>query len=129
ADIADITSVFSGASLNADFNKLQVICTGLKSNEWKAINNFSVRLKGIQNEIGAVINTNRSKKIVEIELNRKYQELARKNEWQPWTFKEVIFSNFSELSQVKRLRKGFKDLQDGLAANANLEKVLFEKRP
>ncbi|MBO1911098.1 AAA family ATPase, partial [Microvirga sp. 3-52] len=35
----------------------------------------------------------------------------------------------SELSQVKRLRKGFKDLQDGLAANANLEKVLFEKRP
>jgi superfamily I DNA and/or RNA helicase len=129
ADVADITSLFSGASLNADFNKLQVICTGLKANEWKAINNFTVRLKGIQNEIGAVINTNRSKKIVEIELNRKYQELARKNEWQPWTFKEVIFSNFSELSQVKRLRRGFKDLQDGLAANANLEKVLFEERP
>ncbi|QUW22441.1 AAA family ATPase [Sporosarcina sp. Marseille-Q4063] len=129
ADVADITSVFSGASLNADFNRLQVICTGLKNNEWKAINNFTVRLKGIQNEIGSVVNTNRSKKIVEIELNRKYQELARKNEWQPWNFKEVIFSNFSELSQVKRLRKGFKDLQDGLAANANLEKVLFEERP
>ncbi len=55
--------------------------------------------------------------------------MARKNEWQPWNFKEVIFSNFSELSQVKRLRKGFKDLQDGLAANANLEKILFEERP
>ena len=40
-----------------------------------------------------------------------------------------MFSNFAELSQVRRLRKGFKDLQDGLAANPNLEKVLFEERP
>ena len=129
ADVADITSAFSGASFNADFSKLQVICTELKSNVWNKIANFTVKLKGIQSDIGTVINTNRSKKIVEIELNRKYQEMARKNEWQPWTFKEVIFSNFSELSQVKRLRKGFKDLQDGLAANANLEKILFEERP
>src|SRR5690606_29717791 len=43
--------------------------------------------------------------------------------------REISFSNFAELSQVRRLRKGFKDLQDGLAANANLEKVLFEERP
>ena len=129
ADVADITSAFSGASFNTDFSKLQVICTNLKSNVWNAITNFTVKVKGIPNDIGSVINTNRSKKIVEIELNRKYQEMARKNEWQPWTFKEVIFSNISELSQVKRLRKGFKDLQDGLAANANLEKILFEERP
>ncbi|WP_172369078.1 DEAD/DEAH box helicase [Sporosarcina jiandibaonis] len=129
ADVADITSVFSGASFNADFSKLQIRCAGLKNNTWNAIGNFTVKLKGTQNDIGTVINTNRSKKTVEIELNRKYQELARKNEWQPWSFKDVIFSNFSELSQVKRLRKGFKDLQDGLAANANLEKVLFEERP
>ena len=86
-------------------------------------------MKGLQNDIGNVVNTNRSKKIVEIELNRKYKEMARRNEWHPKSYKEVVFSNFAELSQVKRLRKGFKDLQDGLAANANLEKVLFEERP
>ena len=55
--------------------------------------------------------------------------MSRRNEWNPNTYKEVVFSNFAALSQVRRLRKGFKDLQDGLAANANLERVLFEERP
>ncbi len=48
ADVADITSSFSGASFNADFSKLQVICTGLKSNVWKSITNFTVNLKGFK---------------------------------------------------------------------------------
>ena len=54
--------------------------------------------------------------------------MARKNTLNPKT-KEVVFSNFATLSQIRRLRKGFEDLQNGLAANANLEKILFEDRP
>ncbi|MER2090198.1 MAG: AAA domain-containing protein [Sporosarcina sp.] len=129
ADVADLTAAFSLASFNEDFSKLSVVCSGLKGQEWNTISGFSVKMKGLQNDIGNVVNTNRSKKIVEIELNRKYKEMARRNEWHPKSSKELIFSNFAALSQVRRLRKGFKDLQDGLAANANLEKVLFEERP
>src|SRR5690606_7195653 len=43
--------------------------------------------------------------------------------------KEVIFSNFATLSQVKRLRQGFKQLENGLAANPELERLLFENKP
>jgi len=129
ADVADLTAAFSMASFNEDFSKLSIVCSGLKGNEWNTIKGFSAKMKGLQNDIGSVINTDRSKKIIEIELSRNYKEMARRNEWHPKSYKEVVFSNFAELSQVKRLRKGFKDLQDGLAANANLEKVLFEERP
>ncbi|MEK4714678.1 AAA domain-containing protein [Sporosarcina sp. FSL K6-5500] len=129
ADVADLTATFSMASFNEDFSKLSIVCSGLKGNEWNTIKGFGAEMKGLSNDIGSVINTDRSKKVIEIELSRNYKEMARRNEWHPKSYKEVVFSNFAELSQVKRLRKGFKDLQDGLAANANLEKVLFEERP
>lgn len=129
ADVADITSSFSGARFNESFTKLTVVCHELKGNEWQTLRGFSVKMTGFQNDVGSVSNVNRSMRTVEIELNTRCKELARKNEWLPNSYKEIIFSNFAELSQVKRLRKGFKDLQDGLAANANLEKILFDNRP
>ncbi len=129
ADVADVTSVFSRASFSEDFSKLRLLCNDLNGPDWQAIKGFSAKMAGTSQDIGSVLNANRSKSLVEIELNRHYRELARQHKWQPQSFKEVTFSNFLELSQVRRLRKGFKDLQDGLAANANLEKVLFEERP
>ena len=129
ADVADVTATFSRASLNEDFSKVSLVCKGLQGKQWQAIKGFSAKFSGLQSDIGSVVNVNRGKQIVEIELNRNYKEMARRNEWQPNNFKEVVFSNFAELSQVKRLRRGFKDLEDGLAANANLERVLFEERP
>ncbi|CAM3181167.1 AAA domain-containing protein [Filibacter tadaridae] len=129
ADVADVTASFSQASLNEDFSKLSIVCTDLKGKDWNTIKGFSAKMIGLQSDIGNVVNTDRSKRIVEIELSRKYKEMARRNEWKPKAYKEITFSNFAALSQVKRLRKGFKNLQDGLAANANLEKVLFEERP
>ena len=101
ADVADLTTSFSQASINEDFSKLTVVCNGLKDNEWKTINGFSVKITGLQSEIGNVVNTSRGKKIVEIELNRKYKEMARRNEWKPNAYKEIVFSNFAALSQVK----------------------------
>lgn len=129
ADVADITTSFSSAIVNADFSKVNLVCNRLSGKELRRLTGFSVKLEGLQDEIGNVINVNRSKRVIEIELNRKYKELARRGSWIPRNNQEVIFSNFAELSQVRRLRKGFKDLQDGLAANANLEKILFEERP
>ncbi|WP_438310573.1 AAA domain-containing protein [Sporosarcina sp. FA9] len=129
ADVADITTPFSNVRFNDDFSKLTIVCKDLKSNDWKTIRGFSAKMKGSSDDIGNVTNVNKSKQTIEIELSRKYQDLLRRNEWQPKAFKEIVFSNFAELSQVKRLRKGFKDLEDGLAANANLERILFEERP
>jgi len=129
ADVADLTVSYSKASFNKEFNKLSLVCNGLNSKDCQTIAGFSVKMKGQSDDIGTVTQVLRSKRIVEIELNRKYQERARQNGWFPKSNQEVVFSNFAELSQVRRLRKGFKDLQDGLAANANLERILFEERP
>lgn len=129
ADVADVTSAFSRITFSEDFSKLRLVCSDLKGPDWQVIKGFSAKMAGTSQDIGSVLNANRSKNLVEIELNRHYRELARQNKWHPKSFKEVTFSNFLELSQVRRLRKGFKDLQDGLAANSNLEKVLFEERP
>lgn len=129
ADAEDVITSFTKARLNEDFSKLRVSCHGLKANEWKTITGFSAKFKGQSHDFGQVVQANRSQSIVEIELNRKYQAMARRQEWPSANQQELVFSNFAELSQVKRLRKGFKDLQDGLAANPNLEKILFEERP
>lgn len=129
ADVEDVKASFTRASFNEDFSKLRLICNGMKNEDWRAIRGFSAKLVDLGQDIGNVINTSRGKQTVEIELNPKYREMARRSGWYPKTHTEVIFSNFAELSQVRRLRKGFKDLQDGLAVNANLEKVLFEERP
>lgn len=129
ADVADVSTAYTLPSFNENFSKLRLICNGLEGKDWHVIKGFSAKIVGLGQDIGNIINVNRSKKMVEIELNPRYKEMARRNEWHPKSHKEVVFSNFAELSQVRRLRKGFKDLQDGLAANANLEKVLFEERP
>lgn len=129
ADVADVTVAYSTISFNKDFSKLRLICSGLQNKDWHAIKGFSAKINGHQSDIGNVIATNRAKSSIEIELHPKYREMARRNEWRPKLHKEVVFSNFAELSQVRRLRQGFKDLQDGLAANPNLEKILFEERP
>ncbi|WHT48030.1 AAA domain-containing protein [Sporosarcina thermotolerans] len=94
-----------------------------------AITGFSAKLKGSGDDLGNVVDVNRGKRTVKIELSRKYQAIARRGSLLPKDAREIVFSNFAELSQIRRLRRGFKDLQDGFAANPNLEKILFEERP
>ncbi|WP_185908002.1 DEAD/DEAH box helicase [Psychrobacillus soli] len=128
ADIADITSTLSKFVFNEDFTRLTLIGSNVKENEWNKLKGLSTSIKGFQNDIGEVLKVDRAKKTIEIEMKPRFQEMARRNQWNP-KWKEVVFSNFSTLSQIRRLRKGFEDLQNGLAANANLENILFEKRP
>ncbi|MCM3743979.1 AAA domain-containing protein [Sporosarcina luteola] len=129
ADVADVTAHFSQPIINESFSQLTIVCSGLEAKDWGSINGFSAKLKGSSDDLGTVIDVNRGRRSVKIELNRKYQAVARRGSLLPNGAREIVFSNFAELSQIRRLRKGFKDLQDGFAANANLEKVLFEERP
>ncbi|MDN4608035.1 AAA domain-containing protein [Sporosarcina highlanderae] len=129
ADVADITAHFSHAHVNESFSQLTITCSGLDAKDWGAITGFSAKLKGSGDDLGNVVIVNRGKRTVKIELSRKYQAIARRGSLLPKDAREIVFSNFAELSQIRRLRKGFKDLQDGFAANPNLEKILFEERP
>lgn len=128
ADIADVTSPYSKLIFNADFSRMTLHGCTMNANEWKNLRGLSVTLKGFQNDVGDILKSDRVKQTIEIEIKPKFRELARKNQWNPKS-KEAIFSNFASLSQIRRLRKGFEDLQNGFAANPNLEKILFEDRP
>lgn len=129
ADVEDIQTTFSAPRLSEDFSKLQLICTGLSQKVLRTLQGFSVKITGLSGDIGNVSQVKHAQQMVEIELSPQFRNRARRHDFPIHSFREIIFSNFAELSQVRRLRKGFKDLQDGLAANANLEKVLFEERP
>ena len=128
ADIADITSPYSKLVFNADFSRMTLHGCTMDAKEWKNLRGLSVTLKGFQNDVGDILKSDRVKQTIEIEIKPKFKEIARKNQWNP-QLKEVTFSNFASLSQIRRLRKGFEDLQNGFAANPNLEKILFEDRP
>ena len=69
------------------------------------------------------------KNLVEIELDEDYVEYARQNKWSPVSSGKVHISNYGELAQARRLRNGFRDLQNGVAQNPNLENLLFDEDP
>ncbi|PIC70138.1 hypothetical protein CSV77_10285 [Sporosarcina sp. P16b] len=129
ADVADISCTFSQASFTSDFTKVRLQCKDLQMKNWKQLRGFSVKMNELSTEIGQVIDAQKGQKILVVELNQRFQKKARSEHWLPTRNKSLVLTNYAELSQIRRLRKGFKDLQDGLAANANLEKILFEERP
>ncbi|WP_153722174.1 DEAD/DEAH box helicase [Sporosarcina cascadiensis] len=129
ADVEDLSCTFSQASFNSDFTKLHLHCKDLQSKNWRQLRGFSVKVLELSLEIGKVIDIQKSQRIIVVELNQRFQQQSRKEQWLPVHNKKLVLTNFAELSQIRRLRRGFKDLQDGLAANANLEKILFEERP
>ncbi len=128
ADIPDMTSRYSGLSFNGDFSRMTITGCQLRDKEWKSLKDLSVKLKGIDQDVGKVLKANRSAQSVEVELHGYMEERARQQQFD-MKQKEVIFSNFAALSQVKRLRQGFKHLENGLAANPDLERLLFENKP
>ncbi|OXS79088.1 DEAD/DEAH box helicase [Domibacillus enclensis] len=128
ADIPDMTARFGGITFNSSFSRATLTGCQLKEQEWKSLKDLSVKLKGIDKEIGKVLKANWVAGTVEVELSVQMADRARKQGFDT-AQKEVTFSNFAALSQVKRLRQGFKQLEDGLAANPALEKLLFEHKP
>jgi superfamily I DNA and/or RNA helicase len=128
ADIPDITSRYSTLIFNDDFSRVKITGCELNEKDWKSLKDMSVKLKGIDQEIGKVLKANRSASMVEVEIH-SYMEAQARRQRLDVPSKEVIFSNFATLSQLKRLRQGFKQLENGLAANPELERLLFENKP
>ncbi|MBM4763121.1 AAA domain-containing protein [Bacillus sp. B15-48] len=128
ADIPDITSRYSALIFNDNFSRVKITGCQMNEKEWKSLKDMSVKLKGIDQDIGKVLKANRSASTVEVELHGYMEEQARTQRLDRHP-REVIFSNFATLSQVKRLRQGFKQLENGLAANPELERLLFENKP
>ena len=129
ADVEDIETSFREPTINEDFTKLSITCPELSTKNLRKMEGFSASIIGLNGDVGQISKVTPHKKRIEIQLSRKYQNEARQHTINFRKYEQIAFSNFAELSQVRRLRKGFKDLQNGLAANPNLEKILFEERP
>ena len=125
-DIPDIKSVYSGLAFNHDFSRITLSGCRMNDNEWKSLKNLSVRLTGIDGDVGTVIKA--ANRNVEIELN-PYIIKQLREKGRGLLKKEVVFSNFAALSQVRRLRQGFTNLEKGLAVNPKLDRLLFEEKP
>ncbi|WP_280771574.1 DEAD/DEAH box helicase [Salipaludibacillus daqingensis] len=128
ADIPDMVTRYSGLTFNGDFSRVTITGCQLGEKEWKSLKGLSVKLKGLDQDIGKVLKAKRSAGTVEVELNKVMEQQAREQRLD-LPQKEIVFSNFAALSQVKRLRQGFKHLEQGLAANPELEQLLFENKP
>ncbi|MEO4055106.1 AAA domain-containing protein [Solibacillus sp. CAU 1738] len=128
AAIDDIVANFTNCTFSTDFAHMTFKCDGIDQKQWKQLKGLSARMKGFRQEIGEVIKVNRNDRTVDIELKADFAKLARKNELH-FSSEHVEFSNASTKSQLKRLLKGFERLKEGLAANANLENILFEDKP
>ncbi|MEA0553865.1 AAA domain-containing protein [Lysinibacillus irui] len=128
ATIDDIHSEFKQSYFNEDFTRLTIVCPYIKNKEWKQLEGLSVSIQGVRGEIGQVLKANAGKQTAEIDLKPFVQDLARKDQLNLRS-KQVSFSNFATLSQIRRLRNGFTKLEKGEAVNPNLETILFERRP
>ncbi|MGH2318551.1 AAA domain-containing protein [Planococcus sp. SE5232] len=125
-DIPDIKTGYSNLSFSHDFSRITLKGCQLKDTEWKSLKNLTVRLTGIQGDIGTVIKA--ANRTVEVEL-QSYIIKQLREKGLSLDKKEVVFSNFAALSQIRRLRKGFANLEKGLAVNPNLDRILFEEKP
>jgi len=128
ASIDDIDATFSSIQYSSDYSKVSLRCNGIEDKEWKQLKGLSAYVKGFPREIGEVIKVHRQDRTLEIELNSKVAKLARSNEFD-FSSEYITFSNASTKSQLNRLLKGFERLKEGLAANPNLENILFEDTP
>ncbi|GLC88021.1 DEAD/DEAH box helicase [Lysinibacillus piscis] len=128
ATIDDIQSEFKQSYWNEDFTRLTLVCPYIKSKEWKQLEGLSASIQGIRGEVGQVLKASANKQTVEIDVKPFIQDMARKDQLHLRS-KQVSFSNFATLSQIRRLRNGFTKLEKGEAVNPQLETILFEKRP
>lgn len=128
ADIEDIEAKFTTHTLNSDFTHITFTCSEIPDKAWKQLKGLSARVRGFKMDLGEVVKVNRSAHIIEIALKPEAIRLARNNELH-FEMGFIDFSNASTKSQLNRLLKGFERLKEGLAANANLENILFEDKP
>ncbi|AQQ52285.1 AAA domain-containing protein [Planococcus lenghuensis] len=125
-DIPDMKTPYAKLAFSHDFSRITLTGCQLKDKEWKTLKGLSVRLAGIDGDVGTVIKA--ANRTVEIEL-QPYVIKQLREKGHVLSKREVVFSNFAALSQIRRLRQGFTNLEKGLAVNPNLDRLLFEEQP
>ncbi|WP_142828130.1 AAA domain-containing protein [Planococcus soli] len=125
-DIPDIKTSYSSLSFSHDFSRITLKGCQLKDTEWRQLKSLTVRLTGIAGDVGTVIKA--ANRTVEVEI-QSYMVKQLREKGLALDKREVVFSNFAALSQVRRLRQGFANLEKGLAVNPNLDRILFEEKP
>ncbi|WP_431026810.1 DEAD/DEAH box helicase [Lysinibacillus sp. LZ02] len=128
AEIEDIEANFSSPRFNAEFSHVVMQLSGIDAKQWKQLKGLSSRVRGYHVDLGDVVKVNRGDRTVEIELKPDMARRARKNELH-FESNKIEFSNAATKAQLQRLLRGFERLKEGLAANANLENILFEDKP
>lgn len=78
-------------------------------------------------KVGNVKRVVPSKNLIVLELEEDYVESLRLNKWFPAPIGLLKLYNIGDLAQARNLRRGFQDLQKGLAQNPNLEYLLFDE--
>lgn len=129
ADVEKLEIEVRGARLSQDFRKVTFELQKLPNGFDKFYGKSAVRLVQANQSLGKVVQVQMGKRIIDVELDRDLQEKAREGKWRAPNSGKLAFDNIAEMTQIDRLRKGFKRLENGLAVNPNLEKLLFEKRP
>ncbi|TWT05389.1 AAA family ATPase [Planococcus sp. CPCC 101016] len=125
-DIPDIKTGYSKLAFSHDFSRITLAGCQMKDTEWKTLKGLTVKLAGITGDAGTVIKA--ANRTVEVELQHHMVKQVREKGLS-LEKREVVFSNFAALSQIRRLRQGFANLEKGLAVNPNLDRILFEEKP
>ncbi|PER25001.1 AAA domain-containing protein [Bacillus cereus] len=137
AEQEEVLMDFSSAKLTENLRELVIHCPDLREKVGnKKLRSATAKFifgedltEETEETVGRVRRFIFEKDLVEIELDEDYVEYARQNKWSPVSSGQVHISNYGELAQARRLRNGFRDLQNGLAQNPNLENLLFDEDP
>ncbi|WP_245827613.1 DEAD/DEAH box helicase [Paenisporosarcina indica] len=129
ADVAELELPFQSARLNKDFSQLTLEVRDMPNGIDRNYRSASAKLVEAGQVLGKVSKINKGKRSMDIDLDSSLSEKARKGIWQPAARGKLSLSNMGELSLVRRLKDGFRRLENGLSANPNLDKLLFEERP
>ncbi|WP_192811915.1 AAA domain-containing protein [Paenisporosarcina sp. TG20] len=129
ADVEKLEISVRSARLSQDFRKVTFELQKLPNGFDKFYGKSTVRLAPINQNLGKVVQVQMGKRIIDVELERDLQEKAREGKWKVPSNGKLAFDNIAELTQINRLKEGFKRLENGWAVNPNLERILFENRP
>lgn len=128
ADIADISFSFGEVGIQKDFRRLTLYDVQLRPEDWRKAKDLDIKFPAVGRELGKVLKVNPRSATMEIEVLPYMEEVVRKTN--PERFgKAATLSNFASLSQIRRLRSGFVQLEKGQAENPLLEQILFEESP
>ncbi|XKH49724.1 AAA domain-containing protein [Chryseomicrobium palamuruense] len=127
-DIADIRASYESVSLQKDFQKLTLYGAVVKNDQWKNLREMDVKLLSIGREIGKVTKVSPRDRTIEVTVLPYMEDVLRRTPLDRFGT-DVVFTNFASVSQIRRLRSGFQQLEKGHAENPLLEQILFEESP